>query len=95
MTERRSRRSHVHAEALALFLEQERRRLRVKSLVVTTRAGRLLGAAGAPTAGSKGRKASSLATWELRAGALDVVVVSHGGRLSYELGSGVKRILTS
>ena len=36
-----------------------------------------------------------VATWWLRAGGFEVVLVSQGGRLSHDLGSGVKRILSS
>jgi hypothetical protein len=100
MTERRHRRSQVRAEALALFLEAHRRQLRLRGLAVTTRDGRLLAGAG-PSPEKLVRSAVSLeappdvATWSLRAGALDVIVVSHGGRLSHEVGTGVKRILAS
>jgi hypothetical protein len=99
-TERRSRRSQVRAEALALFLEAHRRHLRLRGLAVSTRDGRLLAGAG-PAPEKLVRLAIGLeappdvAMWTLRAGALDVIVVSHGGRLSHEIGSGVKRILAS
>jgi hypothetical protein len=67
----------------------------VQSLIVTTRTGRMLGSAGTRDGRTRGRKACALGTWELRAGDIDVVVTSHGGRLSHELGAGVKRILTT
>jgi hypothetical protein len=95
MMERRSRRSPLKNEALNLFLEEQRRSLRVQSLIVTTRSGRMLGSAGTTGGRTRGRKACALGTWALRAGDIDVVVTSHGGRLSHELGAGVKRILTT
>jgi hypothetical protein len=108
MTERRSRRSQDHVEALALFLESQRDKLQAGALAVTTRDGQLLAAAG-PSPERLARKALQLhearddvpqetmniATWWLRAGVVDVILASHGGRLSHDLGSGVKRILTS
>ena len=108
MTERRTRRSQVHAEALALFLESQRGRLAARAIAITTRDGKLLAASGpAPERLAKraieihearddaGPTTTTVATWWLRAGGADVIVASDGGRLSYELGSGVKRILMS
>ena len=107
MTERRTRRSQVRADALAMFLESQRTRLGARGLAVTTRDGQLLAAAGrsperlARTASqihearTGTRKTMNVATWWLSAGGIEVVLASHGGRLSHDLGSGVKRILTS
>jgi hypothetical protein len=100
MKERRTRRSQVRVEALALFLESQRVKLRARGLAVTTRDGRLLAAAG-PSPERLAREAvqanrvGDVATWCLLAGDVDVVLASRGGRMSHDLGSGVKRILIS
>ncbi len=108
MTERRARRSPNRFEALALFLESQRVRLGSRGLAVTTRSGRLLAAAG-PSPDTLAREAvriheardggahetRDVATWWLRAGDAEMILASRGGRLSHDLGSGVKRILTS
>ena len=99
MTERRIRRSTVQLEALALLLESHRRRLKLRGLVVTTREGRVLAAAG-PSPGKLARLAvapqisSDVATWSLHTEAQDVVIASSGGRLSHDLGTDVRRILS-
>jgi hypothetical protein len=90
MKDRRSRRSQDRAEALALFLESHRRLLRVRGLSVTTGEGAVLASAGALPA-----PAASVATWQLRVGRLDVTVTSVGGRLSHDVGAGVRRILSN
>jgi hypothetical protein len=98
MTERPSRRSQDHVEALALFLESQRDKLQAGALAVTTCDGQLLAAAG-PSPERLARQAiqrdGSIATWRLRAGVVDVILASQGGRLSHDLGSGVKRILSA
>jgi hypothetical protein len=107
-TERRSRRSKVPVEALSLFLESQRRRLKAGGLAVATREGKLLAAAG-PSPEQLARmaievhearedaalSASDVATWWLRSGGFEVILASRGGKLSHDLGSGVKRILAS
>jgi hypothetical protein len=108
MTERRTRRSPIHVEALALFLESQRSRLRARGLTVTTRDGQVLASAGPSperlarqaieileARDDAGPRTSSVATWWLRAGGVEVIVASDGGRLSHDLGSGVRRILSS
>jgi hypothetical protein len=45
-TERRTRRSQVPGEALAMFLESQRTKLEARGLAVTTGDGQLLAAAG-------------------------------------------------
>jgi len=100
MIERRSRRSHNRVEALGLLLESHRSQLRLQDLVVTTRQGRMLAGVG-PSALKVARSASSpqpppnVATWSLKAGGVDVILAAHGGKLSHDLGMGVKRILSS
>ena len=108
MTERRARRSRDRAEALALFLESQRSKLHVDGLAVTTRGGRLLAGVG-PSADRLARAAlelhdaleieevgpTGIATWWMRAGGSEVLIASAGGRLSHELGTGVRRILTT
>jgi hypothetical protein len=107
-TERRSRRSQVPVEALSLFLESQRRRLKAGGLAVATREGKLLAASG-PSPEQLARAAievhearedaalagADVATWWLRSGGFEVILASRGGKLSHDLGSGVKRILAS
>ena len=88
MVERRIRRSDVRDEALLLFLESQREALGSRGLSVATTDGRVLASVGA-----KSNAGSRVGTWQLSAGGMDLVVASHGGRLSHELGTGVKRIL--
>jgi hypothetical protein len=108
MVERRTRRSQVPVEALTMFLESQRATLDARGLAVITKDGRLLAAAG-PSPDQLARtalqvhearedvteKTAHVATWWLRAGGVEVILASRGGRLSHDLGSGVKRILTS
>lgn len=106
MQERRIVRSERKTEALHLLLESHRKRLAVRTLVVATRDGRLLGWAGDDAGkvalaavtvdearGGAAHSEGSIATWRLRVGEGDVVVGAFGGRLSYDVGSGVRRIL--
>src|SRR5579872_6242187 len=99
MTERRSRRSKNQVEALTLFLESQQIKLRSRGLAVTTRDGKLLAGVGPgqdrlartaieihearpEAAGVKTR----VATWWLRAGGVEVILASQGGRLCHDLG---------
>jgi hypothetical protein len=98
MTERRTRRSKVRVEALAMFLESQRTKLEARGLAVTTGDGQLLAAAGEAIQAHEARDAAArktmnIATWSLRLGSVEVILASHGGRLSHDLGSGVRRIL--
>jgi hypothetical protein len=106
MLERRHRRSGNKTEALNLLLESHRKRLNVRTLVVATRDGRLLGWAGDDpgnvamaattvdeTRGGAPEADGMIATWRLRAGGSEVVLGSFGGKLSYDVGSGIRRIL--
>jgi hypothetical protein len=88
MVERRIRRSHVRDEALLMFLESQRKALGSRGLSVATSDGHVLASVGA-----KSKPGSPVGTWQLSAGGMDLVLASHGGRLSHELGIGVKRIL--
>jgi hypothetical protein len=88
MVERRMRRSPVRDEALLLFLESHREALGSRGLSVATSDGRVLASVGA-----KSTPAGQVGTWQLSAGGMSLVLASHGGRLSHELGTGVKRIL--
>jgi hypothetical protein len=108
MIERRARRSQVRIDALTLFLESQRTKLGARGLAVTTRSGRLLAAVG-PSPERLAREALQIhearddvshrtvdvATWWLRTGGIEMILASRGGRLSHDLGSGVKRIMTS
>lgn len=88
MVERRIRRSHVRDEALLLFLDSQREALGSRGLSVATTDGRVLASVGA-----KSKPGTPVGTWQLSAAGMDFVVTSHGGRLSHDLGTGVKRIL--
>jgi hypothetical protein len=100
MQERRQVRSELPTEALGLLLESHRARLQVRTLVVTTPSGDILAGAGhdpvdvAATIVEELRDgaASTVATWRLRVGDLDLVIGSLGGRLNHEVGDGVRRI---
>jgi hypothetical protein len=104
MNERRQRRSDNPSEAMQLLLEAHRDRLDVRTLVVMDGDGRVLASAGdAPSAVASaiaGEAAeageapdAALATWQLQAGGDQVTIGSLGGKLSCELGDGVRRIL--
>lgn len=101
MIERRHRRSDNQAEAMQMLLEAHRNRLQVRTLVVVNEDGRVLASAGdapeAVAAAITGDTAevpgTALATWQLRAGGDQVTIGSWGGKLSCELGDGVRRIL--
>lgn len=101
MMERRHRRSDDQAEAMQLLLEAHRDRLHVRTLVVMNGDGSVLASAGdAPESVASAIAAdatevpgTTLATWQLRAGSKQVTIGSWGGKLSCELGDGVRRIL--
>jgi len=101
MIERRHRRSDTQAEAMHLLLAAHRARLDARTLVVMTGDGRMLASAGdapesvasAIAAGAPEVPGATLATWRLQAGGDQVVIGSWGGKLSCELGDGVRRIL--
>jgi hypothetical protein len=87
MVERRIRRSHVRDEALLLFLESQRKVLGSRGLSVATSEGRVVASVGAVS------EPGSRVGTQLQAGSKDLVLASHGGRMSHELGTGVKRII--
>lgn len=101
MIERRNRRSANQAEAMQLLLAAHRDRLDVRTLVVMREDGHVLASAGdAPeavastiAAGASDVPGTTLATWQLQAGGDKVTIGSLGGKLSCELGDGVRRIL--
>jgi hypothetical protein len=101
MNERRHRRSDNRAEAMQLLLEAHRDRLQVRALVVMDGSDRVLASAGdapasvvaAITGDAAEAPGTELATWQLRAGGDQVTIGSLGGKLSCELGDGVRRIL--
>ena len=88
MVERRIRRSPVRDQALLLFLDSQREALGSRGLRVATIDGRVLA-----SVGMKSKPGSRVGTWQLSAGGMDLVVTSDGGRLSHDIGTGVKRIL--
>lgn len=106
MMDRRSRRSQDPAEALNLFLEASRKRLGVGALTLSLPDGSVVAGAGAhvESVAAMGswvdrdpdcppRIAARVATWRLRFDNTDLLLTSHGGRLSADLGEGVRRIL--
>jgi hypothetical protein len=101
MIERRNRRSDNQAEAMQLLLAAHRDRLGVRTLVVMNEDGRVLASAGdapesvasALAGGDAEVPGTTLATWRLQAGGDQVIIGSWGGKLSCELGDGVRRIL--
>lgn len=101
MNERRHRRSDNLAQAMQLLLEAHRDRLDVRTLVVMDRDGRVLASAGdapasvasAITGEAAEVPGTALATWHLWTGGDQVTIGSWGGKLSCELGDGVRRIL--
>ena len=94
MEERRTKRSSDPGEALTLLLESQRRELGVKALTVATEDGKVLAASYAGGKRGSRRKADKVpvATWALQVGAQQLVIRSYGGRLSHEIGTGVRRI---
>jgi len=88
--DRRLHRSTDRDIALQLFIAAQQRKLGVRALTVTDSRGKTIAGAGEI---DEGRGDQWVATWELRAGGDSVVVGSWGGRMSYEVGSGVRRIL--
>ena len=90
--ERRTRRTGDRDLALQLFIASQQRKLDVRALTVSDARGRILAGSGEI---DEGRHEECLATWELVAGGEPLVLSSWGGRLSYEVGCGVRRILES
>lgn len=107
MVDRRCQRSCNPREALALFLDAERKRLGVRALTVSTEGGELIAGAGiglrrVASVGAKadhegqetGLLSQSVATWRLRIGDEHLVVTSLGRKMTADLGEGVRRILS-
>lgn len=99
--ERREQRSDDKNQALQLFLEAQVGKLDVDALTVTTLDGRMIAGAGViprelarATIAQGEAETEGVATWRLRAGGEWLVIASWGGRLSYDVGSGVRRILS-
>ncbi len=94
MEERRTKRSSDPGEALTLLLESQRRSLGVKGLTVATQDGEVLAAsyAGGSKRGRRRKAEDPVATWALQVGTRQLVISSYGGRLSHEIGTGVRRI---
>lgn len=103
--ERRVTRTSNKDQALELFLKSHIEKLDVRTLTVTTMDGKMLAGVGEiPREVSKTSIAldearngtadgDGVATWRLRANGEWLVVASWGGRLSYDVGNGVRRIL--
>ena len=103
MFERRTQRSKDPLEALTSFLDSHRSRLGASTLALSTPEGVVVAASGdAPDlAAELGSRAQSddadvlgdIATWRFTAGHVELLLTSVGGRLSYDVGSGVRRIV--
>jgi hypothetical protein len=89
--ERRHRRSIDRDTALQLFIAYQRKKLCADALTVMNAEGTTIAGVGEIDES----RADSIATWELRAGGEWLVLTSWGGTLTYEVGSGVRRILES
>ena len=89
--ERRQRRSSDRGTALQLFIAAQREKLAVEALTVMNEEGMTIAGVGEIDTSREGR----IATWEIRADEEWLVVTSWGGSLTYEVGSGVRRILES
>jgi hypothetical protein len=106
--ERRIRRSPDPSEALSLFLDSARKRLRVRAITVSTQQGELIAGAGIglQRVAAIGAKVDcgvdspalltrSIATWRIQVGERRLLVTSLGRRMTADLGEGVRRILSS
>jgi hypothetical protein len=87
--ERRLRRTQDRDLALQLFLASQQRKLGARALTVTDERGRIIAGVGEIEEGSG---QVWVATWELQIGGESLVVSSFGGKMSYEVGNGVRRI---
>jgi hypothetical protein len=99
--ERRHDRSARPEEAVALFLDAAKKKLSLKALTLGTMDGDLLFGSGDDLEliahiGAKidagETKKEDIATWRTQVGNTSVVVTSWGGRLSADLGDGLRRI---
>ena len=88
--ERRQRRTQDRDIALQLFIASQQRKLDVRALTVTRMDGMTIAGAGEI---DENAKQQWVATWQLRAGGEWLVVSSWGGRMSWDVGSGIRRIL--
>jgi hypothetical protein len=108
MFERRTHRTTDPVEALTRLLDSHRERLGARALALSTPEGVLLAGSGdgADDAAEIGaridrdeadvhadRRFGEVATWRLAAGQVELLLTSIGGKLSYDVGSGVRRIV--
>jgi hypothetical protein len=102
--ERRHDRSARPDEAVALFLDAAKKKLSVRALTLGTMDGDLLFGSGEDLKriadiGAKVdagiAKTEDIATWRTQVGSTSVVVTSWGGRLSADLGDGLRRIFAT
>jgi len=89
MMERRQKRSSDRSAALQLFIAAQREKLAAEALTVMDASGRTIAGVGEI---DESRTGHQIATWELRARDEWIVLTSWGGSLTWELGSGVRRI---
>jgi hypothetical protein len=87
--ERRHRRSTDRDTALQLFISHQREKLRADALTLMNASGTTIAGVGEIDQSRE----SHVATWELRAGGEWIVLTSWGGSLTYEVGSGIRRLL--
>ncbi len=108
MFERRNQRTTDPVEALTLLLDSHRERLGARTLALSTPDGvTLAGSGAAPERAAEIGSAlddedagvrmetmqGEVATWRLKAGDVELLLTSIGGRLSYDVGNGVRRIV--
>lgn len=104
MFERRTQRSHDPVEALTRLLDAHRERLGAQTLSLSTPEGVIVAGSGeeperAAAIGSLVDRddadvhEGNVATWRLTAGEVELLLTSVGGKLSYDVGSGVRRIV--
>ena len=91
MMERRQKRSSDRAAALQLFIASQREKLAAEALTVMNAEGMTIAGVGEIDESRTGH----IATWELRAKDEWLVLTSWGGSLTWEVGSGVRRIFES
>ena len=108
MLDRRSQRSQHPVDALTRLLDSHRERNGMRTLALSTPEGVVVAGSGAAPdqaadIGSRldrddadVRREPTLgvvATWRLKAGSVELLLTAIGGRLSYDVGSGVRRIV--
>ena len=108
MLDRRTQRSHDPIDALTRLLDSHRERMGMRTLALSTPEGVVVAGSGTAQdevadIGSRLDRDDAdvrpeptlgvVATWRLKAGSVELLLTAVGGRLSYDVGSGVRRIV--